>query len=206
MDIKITHTIDITDRLEAAILTIAEALKSAARAGVAYNRTAEIAEVIEEPAPAVEAPKKAPRKSKKAPVSAVEIYNPVQAVAGAEKEQTAEPQVAKEQDKADAATAETDAKADDEKKSDGTEKSAEPAGNDDAEPEDETGKGATGQEIAELTEKFIKRINDENRDRPTLNRNLRAACERCGVQFPTVPALIQAIGYGNAYKACIGEG
>lgn len=216
MDIKITHTIDITDRLEAAILTISKALKSAARAGVADNRTAvepeeapataEIAEVIEEPAPAVEAPKKAPRKSKKAPVPAAEISNPAQAVAGAEQEQTAEPQAEQEQDKADATAAETDAKADDEKKSDETEKPAEPAGNVDAEPGDETGKGATGQEIAELTEKFIKRINDENRDRPTLNRNLRAACERCGVQFPTVPALIQAIGYGNAYRACIGEG
>lgn len=220
MDIRVTHTIDITDRLEAAILTISDALKSAARAGVADKRTAvepeeapataEIAEVIEEPAPAAEAPKKAPRKSKKAPVPAVEIATLAQAVAGAEQEQTAEPQAAQEQDKAEATTAETDAetdaKADDEKKSDGTEKSAEPAGNDDAEPGDETGKGATGQEIAELTEKFIKRINDENRDRPTLNRNLRAACERCGVQFPTVPALIQAIGYGNAYKACVGEG
>lgn len=213
MDIRITHTIDITDRLEAAILTIAEALKSAARAGVARPAaepeeapaTAETAEAAEEPAPpaeaqTVEAPKKATRKSKKAPVPAVEISTPVQAVAGAEQEQTAEPQAAQEPDKA------ADAKADDEKKSDEAEKSPEEAGNADAEPGDETGKGATGQEIAELTERFIKRINDENRDRPTLNRNLRAACERCGVQFPTVPALIQAIGYGNAYKACVGEG
>ncbi len=214
MDIRVTHTIDITDRLEAAIHIIAEALKGAARSedkrpAVEPEETqtsAETAEAAEEPAPAAEAPKKAPRKSKKSPVPAVEISTPAQAVEGVEPEQTAEPQAAQETGMAEAAPAEADAKTDDEKKSDESEKSSEPAGNADAEPGDETGKGATGQEIAELTEKFIKRINDENRDRPTLNRNLRTACERCGVQFPTVPALIQAIGYGNAYRACVGEG
>lgn len=70
----------------------------------------------------------------------------------------------------------------------------------------EAGKGQTGAIIAELTSKMIARINDENHDRARINKNLRAACEKAGLQFATVPALIQAIGYGNAYKACTGEG
>lgn len=72
--------------------------------------------------------------------------------------------------------------------------------------EAEAGKGQTGAIIAELTSKMIARINDENHDRARINKNLRAACEKAGLQFATVPALIQAIGYGNAYKACTGEG
>lgn len=71
--------------------------------------------------------------------------------------------------------------------------------------DDELGKGESGPVIAELTAKMIARVNDECRDRATINRNLRATCEKLGLQFPTVPALIQAIGYGNAYKACVGE-
>lgn len=74
------------------------------------------------------------------------------------------------------------------------------------EAEDEAGKGETGQIIADLTAKLVKRIHTENRDRATLNKNLRLKCEALGLQFPTIPALIQAIGYGNAYAACIGEG
>lgn len=70
----------------------------------------------------------------------------------------------------------------------------------------EAGKGQTGAIIAELTSKMIARINDENHDRARINKNLRAACEKAGLQFATVPALIQAIGYGNAYRACTGEG
>lgn len=70
----------------------------------------------------------------------------------------------------------------------------------------EAGKGQTGAIIAELTSKMIARINDENHDRARINKNLRAACEKAGLQFATVPALIQAIGYGNAYNACTGEG
>jgi outer membrane biosynthesis protein TonB len=77
------------------------------------------------------------------------------------------------------------------------------AQNDDA--DDETGKGETGQIIADLTGKLIARMNEENRDRGTINKNLRKKCEEIGLQFPTVPALIQAIGYGPAYRACIGE-
>lgn len=73
-----------------------------------------------------------------------------------------------------------------------------------AENDDELGKGESGPVIAELTAKMIARINDECRDRATMNRNLRATCEKLGLQFPTVPALIQAVGYGNAYKACVG--
>lgn len=72
--------------------------------------------------------------------------------------------------------------------------------------EAEAGKGQTGAIIAELTSKMIARINDENHDRARINKNLRAACEKAGLQFATVPALIQAIGYGNAYRACTGEG
>ena len=72
--------------------------------------------------------------------------------------------------------------------------------------EAEAGKGQTGAIIADLTKRLIERVNDEARDRAQINKNLRAACEKLGLQFPTVPALIQAIGYGNAYKACIGEG
>ena len=72
--------------------------------------------------------------------------------------------------------------------------------------DDEAGKGQTGAIIAELTSRMIARINEENHDRARINKNLRAACEKAGLQFATVPALIQAIGYGNAYKACTGEG
>jgi hypothetical protein len=77
-----------------------------------------------------------------------------------------------------------------------------------AEPEneDELGKGAVGEIISELTGRLINRMNEEARDKATINRNLRAKCEELQLKFPTVPALIQAIGYGNAYKACIGEG
>lgn len=74
------------------------------------------------------------------------------------------------------------------------------------ENEDELGKGAVGEVISELTGKLINRMNEEARDKATINRNLRAKCEELQLKFPTVPALIQAIGYGNAYKACIGEG
>lgn len=77
------------------------------------------------------------------------------------------------------------------------------AQNDDA--DDEAGKGETGQIIADLTGKLIARMNEENRDRGAINKNLRKKCEEIGLQFPTVPALIQAIGYGPAYRACIGE-
>ena len=72
--------------------------------------------------------------------------------------------------------------------------------------EAEAGKGQSGQIIADLTAKLVHRIQDENRDRAALNKNLRITCEKLGMQFPTIPALIQAIGYGNAYAACIGEG
>lgn len=72
--------------------------------------------------------------------------------------------------------------------------------------EAEAGKGQSGQIIADLTAKLVHRIQDENRDRAALNKNLRTTCEKLGLQFPTIPALIQAIGYGNAYAACIGEG
>lgn len=71
--------------------------------------------------------------------------------------------------------------------------------------DDELGKGESGPIIAELTAKMIARVNDECRDRATINKNLRATCEKLGLQFPTVPTLIQAIGFGNAYKACVGE-
>lgn len=74
------------------------------------------------------------------------------------------------------------------------------------ENEDELGKGAVGEVISELTGRLITRMNEEARDKATINRNLRAKCEELQLKFPTVPALIQAIGYGNAYKACIGEG
>lgn len=74
------------------------------------------------------------------------------------------------------------------------------------ENEDELGKGAIGEIISELTGRLINRMNEEARDKATINRNLRAKCEELQLKFPTVPALIQAIGYGNAYKACIGEG
>lgn len=77
---------------------------------------------------------------------------------------------------------------------------------DEEQNEAEAGKGQSGQIIADLTAKLVCRIQDENRDRATLNKNLRATCEKLGLQFPTIPALIQAIGYGNAYAACIGEG
>ena len=72
--------------------------------------------------------------------------------------------------------------------------------------EAELGKGQSGQIIADLTAKLVHRIQDENRDRAALNKNLRTTCEKLGLQFPTIPALIQAVGYGNAYAACVGEG
>ena len=85
-------------------------------------------------------------------------------------------------------------------------KPAQPEGQGIGETDDEAGKDETGQVIADLTGKLIARMNEENRDRGTINKNLRKKCEEIGLQFPTVPALIQAIGYGPAYRACIGEG
>ena len=82
---------------------------------------------------------------------------------------------------------------------------ADPKATNDNADDAEAGKGETGQVIADLTAKLIARINEENRDRAAINKNLRKKCEEIGLQFPTVPALIQAIGYGNAYKACVGE-
>lgn len=87
-----------------------------------------------------------------------------------------------------------------------TEAAAEAEAAPDQENEDELGKGAGGEMISELTGRLINRMNEEARDKATINRNLRAKCEELQLKFPTVPALIQAIGYGNAYKACIGEG
>lgn len=199
MDIKITF--DITERLENAIkaagnlLAIVPSIKRHESAGgmkveLCKAEPAETPKSSESPEPQMPAPeppkaekpkKSAAKKSEPKPEPAPQPVEPAAAVESSTK--------SVEQTPAEPSEPELPAPAEAEEQN-----------------EAEAGKGQSGQIIADLTAKLVCRIQDENRDRATLNKNLRAMCEKLGLQFPTIPALIQAIGYGNAYAACIGEG
>lgn len=199
MDIKITF--DITERLESAIkaagnlLAIVPSIERHESAGgmkveLCKSEPAETpksSEATEPQAPAPEPPKaekpkkSAAKKSEPKPEPAPQQIETVAAVESSTK--------SVEQTPAEPSEPELPAPAEAEEQN-----------------EAEAGKGQSGQIIADLTAKLVCRIQDENRDRATLNKNLRATCEKLGLQFPTIPALIQAVGYGNAYAACIGEG
>ncbi len=189
MEIRIL--LDVTDKLDRALRRIAYSLL--ARGAVfAKDETAQNQDVPAEDEPKNEsartdeaketdAPKAEPKKrarSRKPSAPAVEIYTPATMADGGKGGD----------DIADSAA------------------EAAPEAAPAQENEDELGKGAVGELISELTSRLINRMNEESRDKATINRNLRAKCEELQLKFPTVPALIQAIGYGNAYRACIGEG
>lgn len=206
MEIRIL--LDITDKFEKAIRRIACAIVAGGYVGLAKDETAKNRDVPAEEAtksgnvPKEEAndgdaPKAKPSrraKAKKAAAPAVGISTPAGVAEGDKERNGAESTDEAETEPEQApATAPENAPA----------PAAEP---EPEESEDELGKGAVGEVISELTGKLISRMNEEARDKATINRNLRAKCEELQLKFPTVPALIQAIGYGNAYKACIGEG
>lgn len=209
MEIRIL--LDISEKFEKAVRRLAYSIL-AGGAAFAKGETAPNQDVPAEEAPKNEsartdgekeddAPRAEPKKrakARKAAAPAVEISTPAAVADGGKDadgkaENVAEAETALAPESARVATAEA-----------ATEPEAKPEAA--QENEDELGKGAVGEVISELTGKLINRMNEEARDKATINRNLRAKCEELQLKFPTVPALIQAIGYGNAYKACIGEG
>lgn len=76
----------------------------------------------------------------------------------------------------------------------------------DAPVDDARGKGVTGADLASLTREFLAEIQGVSIERATLNKNLRKACDELQLAIASVPALITAIGYGPALRACTGEG
>ena len=214
MEIRIL--LDITDKLEKALRRMAFAIVAGGGMACAKEGTAQNQDVPaenapkDESAPKDDAPKPEPKKrarAKKPSAHAVEISTPAAMVEGGKDEDVNAESHAEAEAVEPAADAEPEQAP--ENKLFGvygvaTQEQAapEPA----QENEDELGKGAVGEIISELTGRLINRMNEEARDKATINRNLRAKCEELQLKFPTVPALIQAIGYGNAYKACIGEG
>lgn len=212
MEIRIL--LDISEKFEKALRRIAYSML-AGGAVFAKCETAQNQDVPAEEEPKADAPKTddatkadAPKpkraKARKAAAPAVEISTPA-AMADGGKDGDG-----KAENVAEADAAPTEAPGQAPNKRYGVYGVAAAAADDEAETkqenEDELGKGAVGEIISELTGRLINRMNEEARDKATINRNLRAKCEELQLKFPTVPALIQAIGYGNAYKACIGEG
>lgn len=63
------------------------------------------------------------------------------------------------------------------------------------------GKGATGEELAMLSSRALAELAD---DLEAGNR-LRAYCAKIGLLIPTIPTLIQAVGYDMAMAICRGE-
>lgn len=191
MELKVT--IDLSDRALAALTSIAEAICACAKNSgiVPRERECEAAtdnETTEKPVKKQTAKKASPKTQDSDKISTNSVEPKAAEPAG---EAPAADEVKKEAEKQEPETPAQNADMKEPQES--------------VENDDELGKGESGPVIAELTAKMIARINDECRDRATMNRNLRATCEKLGLQFPTVPALIQAIGYGNAYKACVGE-
>lgn len=76
-------------------------------------------------------------------------------------------------------------------------------------PKDEaidlSGKGETGDILAELTRKAIAELDNSGVSRADANRRLRAYCASHDIKLPTFPALVQAVGYGTAIAVCMGE-
>lgn len=70
---------------------------------------------------------------------------------------------------------------------------------------DLSGKGETGDILAELTRKAIAELDNSGVSRADANRRLRAYCASHDIKLPTFPALVQAVGYGTAIAVCMGE-
>lgn len=70
---------------------------------------------------------------------------------------------------------------------------------------DLSGKGETGDILAELTRKAIAELDSSCVNRADANRRLRAYCASHDIKLPTFPALVQAVGYGTAIAVCMGE-
>ena len=76
-----------------------------------------------------------------------------------------------------------------------------------AEPAEDplSGKGQTGEILAELTRKAIGDLDALGVDRGDANRRIRDYCASHGIKFPTFPALLQAVGYAEAIAICKGS-
>ena len=70
---------------------------------------------------------------------------------------------------------------------------------------DLSGKGETGDNLAELTRKAIAELDNSGVSRADANRRLREYCASHDIKLPTFPALVQAVGYGTAIAVCMGE-
>lgn len=70
---------------------------------------------------------------------------------------------------------------------------------------DLSGKGETGDILAELTRKAIAELDNSGVSRADANRRLREYCASHDIKLPTFPALVQAVGYGTAIAVCMGE-
>lgn len=67
-----------------------------------------------------------------------------------------------------------------------------------------SGKGQTGEILAELTRKAIGDLDALGVDRGDANRRIRDYCASHEIKFPTFPALLQAVGYAEAIAICKG--
>ena len=67
-----------------------------------------------------------------------------------------------------------------------------------------SGKGQTGEILAELTRKAIRDLDELGVDRGDANRRIRDYCARNEIKFPTFPALLNAVGYAEAIEICKG--
>ena len=66
------------------------------------------------------------------------------------------------------------------------------------------GKGQTGEILAELTRTAIGDLDALGVDRSEANRRIRDYCARNDINYPTFPALLQAVGYAEAIAICKG--
>ena len=142
------------------------------------------AETVESPAavkseapaePKAETPKKASRSKKAEPVKA----EPVE-----EKAESEDPLMPPEPPKAEPVK--------DEPKADET-------------PKSDEGKGATGDVLAGLTKRAIVELTEAGIDRADSNRRIREYCAKNEIKYPTFPALLNAVGYGEAIAVCKGK-
>lgn len=67
-----------------------------------------------------------------------------------------------------------------------------------------SGKGQTGEILAELTRKAIGDLDALGVDRGDANRRIRDYCASHEIKFPTFPALLHAVGYAEAIAICEG--
>ena len=130
--------------------------------------------------PKAETPKKASRSKKAEPKA-----EPVKAEPAEEKAETEDPLMPPEPTKAPEPVKE-EPKADES-------------------PRADEGKGATGDVLAELTKRAIVELTEAGIDRADSNRRIREYCAKNEIKYPTFPALLNAIGYGEAIAVCKGE-